>query len=77
MPDQVLVPLAVGDEAELVTELHLAQASLRVPSARIAEQADPPESELPGRRFTLSSSRTSERHCDGQLAEPYDIRADP
>ncbi|HEX4814887.1 MAG TPA: hypothetical protein VFV66_19270 [Nonomuraea sp.] len=51
--NEVEVLLTVGDQAELVTARHPASAPLRVPAARIAEQAELPANELPGRRFTV------------------------
>ncbi|TMR87888.1 hypothetical protein [Nonomuraea basaltis] len=51
--NEVRVLLTVGDQAELVTARHPASAPLRVPAARIAEQAGLPVNELPGRRFTV------------------------
>ncbi|MEZ0072267.1 hypothetical protein [Planotetraspora sp. GP83] len=52
---QARVLLTFGDQAELVTALYTADAPLRVPAARIAEQAGLPVNELPGRRFTVAS----------------------
>ncbi|WP_067171161.1 hypothetical protein [Microtetraspora niveoalba] len=59
----VLVLLTVGDQAELVTDLHPKSAPLRVPAARIAEQAGLPANELPGRRFTVT--RLTEDDANG------------
>lgn len=63
LPGQALVLLTVGDQAELVTHLHPAAAPLRVPAARIAEQAGLPANELPGRRFTVA--RLTQDAADG------------
>jgi hypothetical protein len=49
---EVRVLLTVGDDAELVTPDHSAEAPLRVPAADIARDAGLPANELPGRRFT-------------------------
>ncbi|GLY81810.1 hypothetical protein [Actinoallomurus iriomotensis] len=49
---EVRVLLTVGDDAELVTLEHSAEAPLRVPAADIARDAGLPAGELPGRRFT-------------------------
>ncbi|MFC4015637.1 hypothetical protein ACFOY2_51095 [Nonomuraea purpurea] len=58
--NEVQVLLTVGDQAELVTPRHRASAPLRVPAARIAEQADIPANELPGRRFTVERLTASD-----------------
>ncbi|WP_198169543.1 hypothetical protein [Herbidospora daliensis] len=47
--------LNVGDVSELVTSRHPATAPLRVPSARIAQQAGLPTGELPGRTFRVDA----------------------
>nr|WP_062336162.1 hypothetical protein [Herbidospora sakaeratensis] len=52
-PGQARVLLNVGDDSELVTSRHPATAPLRVPSARIAQQAGLPTGELPGRTFAV------------------------
>jgi hypothetical protein len=54
-PNTARVLVTVGDVAELTTPLHPATAPLRVPSERIARQADLPANELPGRRFTVET----------------------
>jgi hypothetical protein len=55
-PTEIIVLLTFGDAAELVTPLHpRGTTPLRVPSARIAEQAGLPSNELPGRRFTVTT----------------------
>ncbi|WP_220040299.1 hypothetical protein [Nonomuraea aridisoli] len=63
-PDnEVRVILTVGDQAELVTSRHPASAPLRVPVARIAEQAGLAAEDLPGRRFTVE--RLTAADADG------------
>lgn len=53
MPE-VRVTITVGDVAHLATPLHTTPDSrLRIPAARIAQQAGLPVNELPGRRFTV------------------------
>ncbi|GAA5076608.1 hypothetical protein HNP84_007340 [Thermocatellispora tengchongensis] len=59
----VRVLLLVGEWAELRTALHPAAAPLRVPAARIAEQAGLPANELPGREFSVRI--LTERDADG------------
>ena len=54
-PGHARVLLTVGDIAHVVTALHPPTAPLKVPAARIAGQAGLPESELPGRRFTITT----------------------
>ncbi|MBP2704421.1 hypothetical protein JOL79_11410 [Microbispora sp. RL4-1S] len=61
--DQALVLLTVGDQAHLVTALHPATSPLRIPAARIAEQAGLPVNELPGRRFAVAT--LTEVNADG------------
>ncbi|MDP4510346.1 sigma-70 RNA polymerase sigma factor region 4 domain-containing protein [Nonomuraea turcica] len=61
--NEVQVLLTIGDQAELVTSQHPASAPLRIPAARIAEQAGLPANELPGRRFTVD--RLTSTDADG------------
>jgi hypothetical protein len=61
--NEVQVLLTVGDQAELITAWHPASAPLRVPAARIAEQAGLPANELPGRRFMVQ--RLTSTTADG------------
>lgn len=62
-PGQAVVLLTYGDTAELITSRHPANAPLRVPAARIAEQAALPVGELPGRRFAVA--QLSDGDADG------------
>jgi hypothetical protein len=50
--ETVQVMLLFGDEAELLTPDHDHSNPLRMPAAVIANDADIPANELPGRRFT-------------------------
>jgi hypothetical protein len=64
------VLMTVGDVAELTTPLHPASAPLRVPSSRIAEQADLPANELPGRLFTVEQLSATD-------ADGFRLASDP
>ncbi|WP_433330010.1 hypothetical protein [Spirillospora sp. CA-294931] len=66
----VKVLLLFGDQAELVTPEHPANAPLRVPAIQIARDADLPVNELPGRRFTAV------RQDDGGL-DRFELVDDP
>ncbi|GAA1662406.1 hypothetical protein GCM10009733_070030 [Nonomuraea maheshkhaliensis] len=59
----VTVLLTIGEEAELITPHHDANAPLRVSAHRIAAQAGLPANELPGRRFTVE--RLTATDADG------------
>jgi len=63
----VRVMLLFGDQAELITPEHDHTAPLRVPAAVIADDADLPANELPGRRFT--ATRTADGYRDFQLVD--------
>lgn len=62
-PGEAIVLLTVGDEARVLTALHLVTAPLKVPAATIAEQAGLPVNELPGRRFAVAT--VTEDAADG------------
>ncbi|RBQ21582.1 hypothetical protein DP939_02400 [Spongiactinospora rosea] len=60
---EVRVNITVGDTAEVTTPRHPYTAPLRIPAARIAQQAGLPASELPGRRFTVAA--LTDQDADG------------
>ncbi|MEU4575994.1 hypothetical protein [Nonomuraea sp. NPDC023979] len=70
MTATVRVLLTIGEHAELVTPLHPATAPLRVPAARIADQARIPASELPGRHFTAATVSATDADGFTLLSDP-------
>jgi hypothetical protein len=65
--ETVTVLLTIGDDAELITPKHDAAHPLRVPAAVIANDADVPVNELPGRKFT--AIRDGDSYRDFCLAD--------
>ncbi|GAA4102877.1 hypothetical protein [Nonomuraea soli] len=61
--NEALVLLTMGDEALVVTARHSVQEPLRMPAARIAQQAGLPVGELAGRRFRVGT--VSDATVDG------------